>query len=103
LSQAVHAALRSGRARICDIVRLELCNGIGDERERKWLDELEEAVETVPTDAAVWAEAKRLAQEARRRGLAVPATDLLVAACCRVHGLDLLHRDGHFDRLAIAW
>jgi predicted nucleic acid-binding protein len=95
----VYAALRSGRARFCDLVRLELWNGIGGDAERKWLMELEQSVETVPTDEAVWAEARRLAQETRRQGLTVPATDLLIAACARVHGLEILHRDGHFDRL----
>jgi predicted nucleic acid-binding protein len=97
---AVHAALTTGRARFCDIVRLELWNGMGDARERKWLSELEQALETVPTDTAVWTEATRLAQESRRLGLTVPATDLLVEACSRVHKLEILHRDSHFDRLA---
>jgi len=96
----VYAALRAGRARFCDVVRLELWNGIGDDRERKWLLELEQTVETVPTDDAVWKEARKLARETRRQGLTLPSTDLLVAACSRVHGLEILHRDGHFDRLA---
>jgi predicted nucleic acid-binding protein len=96
----VHAALRTGRARFCDFVRLELWNGIGGDAERKWLLELEQSVETVPTNDSVWAEARRLAQEARRQGLSLPGSDLLIAACSRVHGLEILHRDGLFDRLA---
>ncbi|HEX3530326.1 MAG TPA: PIN domain-containing protein [Thermoanaerobaculia bacterium] len=97
---AVHAALTNGRARFCDMVRLELWNGLGDDRERKWLREVEQAVESVPTDATVWREATRLAVEARRKGLSVPATDLLIEACSRVHKLEILHRDSHLDRLA---
>lgn len=96
----VHAVLRSARARLCDVVRLELWNGIGGDAERKWLAAVEQSVETVPTDERVWSEARRLAREARRQGLSIPATDLLIAACSRVHGLDILHRDAHFDRLA---
>lgn len=96
----VHAALRSGRARFCDLVRLELWNGISGDAERKWLQELELSVETVPTNDSVWVEALHLAQETRRRGLSLPATDLLIAACSRVHGLEILHRDAHFDHLA---
>jgi len=38
----VHAALRTGRARFCDFVRLELWNGVGGDAERKWLLELEQ-------------------------------------------------------------
>jgi len=96
----VHAVLRSGRARFCDFVRLELWNGVGGDAERKWLTELEQSIEMVPTGADVWAEARRLAQETRRQALTLPASDLLIAACSRVHGLEILHRDGHFDRLA---
>ena len=43
---AVYSALRAGRARFCDLVRLELWNGIGGDRERKWLRELEQTVES---------------------------------------------------------
>jgi predicted nucleic acid-binding protein len=96
----VYVALRTGRARFCDMVRLELWNGIGGDVERKWLEELEQSVETVSTGDTVWAEARRLAAETRRQGFSLPATDLLIAACSRVHGLEILHRDGHFDRLA---
>lgn len=95
----VYAALSAGRARFCDVVRLELWNGIGGDAERKWLLELEKSVETMPTDDSVWAEARSLAQETRRQGLSLPATDLLIAACARIHDLEILHRDGHFDRL----
>lgn len=98
----VKAALWAGRARFCDFVRLELWNGVSGDAERSWLTELEETVETVPTTLAVWAEAKKLAQESRRRGLTLPASDLLIAACAAAHGLDLLHRDKHLDALVPA-
>jgi predicted nucleic acid-binding protein len=98
----VHAALRSGRVRFCDLVRLELWNGVSGDPERKWLLELEQSVEVVPTDDRVWADARKLARESRSKALTLPVADLLIAACCRVHGLDLLHRDTHFNHLATA-
>ncbi len=96
----VGALLESGAARFTDMVRLELCNGLGGADQRRFLRQLEELVETVPTTPAAWSEARTLAELARRRGVSVPATDLLVFAVARVHGLELLHRDAHFDRLA---
>lgn len=33
------------------------------------------------------------------RGLTLPASNLLIAACAKVHDLDLFHRDAHFDSL----
>lgn len=95
----VERLMLDARAVFCDLVRLELWNGARGERERRWLRELEEALETVPTTPEVWERASSLARSCRARGITVPATDLLVAACAAEHGLDLLHRDAHFDRL----
>lgn len=95
----VHELLESGRARLTEIVRLELWNGLGGEDQRRFLREVEDLVETAPTTQEVWSEARSLADRARRRGITVPAADLLIFAAARVHGLTLMHRDTHFDRL----
>lgn len=96
----VATVVRDGRACLCDQVRLELWNGIGGDAERRWLLRLEGTLETVPTDERVWEAARDLARLARARAVSVPAPDLVIAACARVHGLEVLHRDTHFDRLA---
>ncbi len=93
IRQRVAELLESGRARFTDIVRLELWNGLGRAEQHRFLRELEDLVETVPTTPAVWSEARALAERSRRSGVTVPATDLLVFAAARVHGLALLHRD----------
>ena len=49
---------------------------------------------------AVWSDAVALASDARKRGITVPATDLLVASCARHHDVPLLHCDRHFDLIA---
>lgn len=96
----VAALLESGAARFTDMVRLELSNGLAGAAQRKFLRDLEDLVETVPTTTAVWSTARALAGRARAEGVTVPATDLLVFATARVHGARLLHRDAHFDLLA---
>ena len=40
------------------------------------------------------------ARAARDQGLTLPAADLLIAACAKHHGLNLIHQDAHFERLA---
>ena len=97
---AVSLAADDGRAVVCDMVLLELWNGAGDPREERLLRKLERLAPRVPTTDAVWERARELARECRRAGLTLPGADLLIAACARVHRLDLLHRDAHFDRLA---
>lgn len=95
----VASAVASGLAVFCNPVRLELRVGIG-ERERSWLEKLEEKLETVATTEEVWNSAHDAAFRLRRQGLTIPALDLLIAATAKVHGLELLHRDAHFDAIA---
>ena len=99
---AVSLAADDGRAVLCDMVLLELWNGAGDPQVERLLRNLERLAPLVPTTDAVWQKARDLARQCRRAGVTLPGADLLIAACARVHGLDLLHRDGHFDRLAAA-
>jgi predicted nucleic acid-binding protein len=39
-------------------------------------------------------------RRARRSGKTIPATDILIAACARRHGVELEHADQHFAALA---
>jgi predicted nucleic acid-binding protein len=87
------------RAVFCDMVRLELWNGAQGPKEQRLLRELEEQLDTVPTTGEVWVLARELARLARGKGLTVPATDLVIAACAQHHRLGLLHCDDHFDQL----
>ena len=98
----VEAALKAGTARWCAPVRLELWNGAGGERERKVLREFERLIPDLAIDAATWNDACDLARQCRAAGVTVPATDILIAACARLHGADLEHADGDFDAIARA-
>jgi predicted nucleic acid-binding protein len=92
--------LEGGTARWCALVRLELWNGAGGEREKKVLREFERLVPDLAIDAATWNDACDLARRCRAAGVTVPATDILIAACARQHGEDLEHADGDFDAIA---
>lgn len=96
---AVADLLRNGSAVICDFVRLELWNGARGQEEKAWLRSLEESVETLETTVEVWEEARDLARRCRSKGITIPSSDLLIAACAGRHQAGLLHRDAHFDRL----
>lgn len=97
--RVVHA-LNDGEACWCSMVRLELWNGAGGERERSVLRQFERVIPELPIDAAVWAHAIQLARAARRAGVTVPATDLLIAACARHHGASIESADADFDAIA---
>lgn len=99
VGDAVDLALRSGDATWCAMVLLELWNGARDGSEQQTLRRLEATLPSLTTPDAVWDEAHRCARRARRKGISVPATDLLIFACARHHGASLLHSDADFDLL----
>lgn len=99
VGDAVDRALQAGEAAWCGMVRLELWNGARENAEQKTLRRLEVILPGPEISAAVWEEAHTCARRARLRGVTVPATDLVIFACARHHGLDLLHSDADFTRL----
>ena len=96
----VEALLRGGEAAWCAMVRLEIWAGVGNEREQRILREYEAVMPDLPIDEGVWRAACDLASRARRLGRTVPASDILICACARRHGVDIEHADPHFDTLA---
>ena len=70
----VESALRAGTARWCPLVRLELWNGAGGEREKKVLREFERVLPELAIDDAVWSGARDLARRCRAAGVTAPAT-----------------------------
>jgi predicted nucleic acid-binding protein len=98
----VVAVLEAGTARWCPMVRLELWNGAGGEREKKILRDFERLVPELDITPKVWSTAYELARGCRAAGVSVPATDLLIDACAREHDAALEQADGDFDLIARA-
>ncbi len=91
--------VRSGRACWSPVVRLELWNGARGVREKNALREFEQVLPELDMPAEAWDIACDLARRARAAGLTVPATDLLIAACARHHGVEVESTDAHFVEL----
>jgi len=96
----VEQLLKAGDACWCPMVRLELWNGAGGEREKRVLRDFEQHLPELAVDEETWRIAQDLARRARTTGITAPATDLLIAACARRHDAALEHADSDFDLLA---
>ena len=95
----VKAALQAGAACWCPVVRLELWNGAGGDREKRVLKEFERLLPELGITVEVWDGAYDLARRCHAAGISVPATDLLIIACSRYHGAQLEQSDSDFDRI----
>ena len=95
----VEVLFLSGEAAWCDMTLVELWHGVRGAKEKRELAEMEKEVERIPVDPAAWRLASRLALRCREKGITVPSSDLIIAACAVAHGLELEHCDKHFDEL----
>jgi hypothetical protein len=100
VASRVRTLLDAGEAAWCPMVQLELWNGARGDHERRVIKEMQNDLIELEIDESVWAIAYALAQSARRAGKTIPATDILIAACARRHGVELEHADRHFTVLA---
>ncbi len=97
----VEAALTAGQACWCPLVELELWNGASGAREQRVLREFARTLPLLPIDAEVWHQACDLSRRARARGVTIPATDVVIAACARRHGVALETADTDFALLSV--
>ena len=95
----VEALVLSGEASWCDITLVELWHGVRGTKEKRELAEMENEVELIPVNAAVWRLSSKLALRCREKGITVPLSDIITAACAATHGLELEHCDKHFNEL----
>jgi hypothetical protein len=86
-----------GEAAWCNITLVELWHGVRGAKEKRELAEMENEIERIPVDAEVWRMASKLALRCREKGLTVPISDIVTAACAVRRGLELEHCDKHFD------
>ncbi len=92
--------MTTGEAAWCDMVRLELWNGVRGTAERKHLEALEADVVCLPMTDRAWERARVLAQKTRGEGLTVPGADLVIAGCAWAHAVAMEHDDEHLAALA---
>jgi predicted nucleic acid-binding protein len=95
----VASALTEGEACWCPMVRLELWNGAQGQRESAVLRDLERGIAELAINDDVWAASFDLGRRARAKGISVPATDILIAACALHHGATIETCDSDFDML----
>jgi|SRR4051812_27286135 predicted nucleic acid-binding protein len=98
-SQRVAHLVVNEEAGWCDMIAVELWNGVRGVKEKKDLAALEAEITLFPVDAGVWAKARQLSRVARDKGITAPATDIIIAACAAHYGLEIEHCDAHFHSL----
>jgi predicted nucleic acid-binding protein len=97
---AVAAAIADDQVAVNGIIRVEILAFAAGEAERRLLAADFEAFHHLDLGLPDFDLACQLGFTLRRRGVTVPATDLIIAASALRTGAPLLHVDAHFDRIA---
>ena len=83
----------------CSIVHLEVLRGVTDPGVKAYMADYFSLLREVPLSAALIQEATELAWINDRKGVVLPVTDVIIAACVLSIGATLVTRDRHFSRV----
>ena len=100
-AETVRALILSDRAVVNGVVLAELLQGAGTKKEASELRYALGAVVWTETSREVYIRAGELGFQLRRRGVAVPITDCVIAASSETIGGLMLTLDGHFEDIAL--
>jgi len=83
-----------------DMIKLELLSGTKTEKEFDRLAMRLGGLIDIEADHPIWLRAFKLGFDLRRKGLTIPHTDILIAACALQKDAIVLHADAHFDLIS---
>ncbi len=83
----------------CGIVRVEVMRGLRSPTVKQVFAVFFDALVSAPTTNLVWEEVERLAWTLDRRGILLPATDILIACCARSVEAAVFSFDQHFEQI----
>jgi len=89
-------AISGDQVAIAPVILLELVQGCKTKKERDRLRLELESLELLDLDDPVWERAYSLAFDLRRKGLTIPAIDIVIIALALENNCVLLHSDRHF-------
>lgn len=97
-----NAAVEAGLVLVCDLVILELTRLAPNERRAKEVSDRLSAFEAIPMPTGLWPRARQtqLALAASGDHRRVPPADLLLAATAEEAGVELVHYDRDYERIA---
>ena len=95
----VASAIRNRTAMLCPVVWVELSSGMRGKREEQVLANIRDSCGWLEIDQETWTATADLRRAAKKKGLNCPLADVMVVACAKRHGADVLHRDKHLTAL----
>lgn len=84
---------------ICGMVRVEVLRGVKSPKAYALLNDFMDVMVNVPSTNRLWEQAVALAWKLDRKGLVIPGTDVVIAACALEIGAAVMTSDAHFSKI----
>ena len=93
-------AIQNNVAAVNGIIQVELLVFTKTQSEYDAISSDFSALHMLRIDNDVFQKASDIGFDLRRKGITVPATDLITAACALASDAELIHFDGHYEHIA---
>jgi predicted nucleic acid-binding protein len=84
---------------VCGMVRVEVLRGIKGVKAKTQMKAFFDVLQNIPTDNRLWEETAELAWTLDRKGIVIPAQDIVIACCARRIGAVVLTMDTHYRQI----
>ena len=95
----LEAALLKGEVATCGVVLYELLQGIKSNREEALVLNAFKALPHLEMTARLWIKSGKLSSQLRKKGYAIPMSDIIIATLALEHTCSLLTVDRHFNAI----
>jgi len=100
IRETIKEAISSDLVAINGIILVEILSGISPKEDFKKVSYAFKGFHFLPLGEEIFVEASTLGSSLRRKGITIPATDLIIAASALKADCTLYHIDSHFDTIA---
>lgn len=100
IREIIQEAIASDLVATNGIILVEILSGISKEKDFKTVHSDFKGFHRLTLDEEIFADASALGSSLRRKGITVPATDLIIASSALKADCTLYHINSHFDSIA---
>ncbi|HDG98268.1 MAG TPA: PIN domain-containing protein [Desulfobacterales bacterium] len=100
IKERVDSLLKDDVILTTGLIKLELLGGTRTQKEFYRLKNRLAVLEEIEINTVLWESSFELAFTLRRKGVTVPYTDIIIAACALNANAILVHADSHFDLIS---
>ena len=99
IGDKLSSLLAEGSVTICGIVIFELLQGIKSDKEKSIILNAISELPYIEMNKALWEKSATLSSTLRKKGIAIPLSDILIAAISLEYDLSIFTLDRHFENM----